>query len=96
VSEQLEALADDLAALLATAGPLPCDQLAKTLRRRRCVVLAALREDERFEHEGEWRRSRWRLTDETACPARRDGLDRDAPGELDHRVGLDGREVLRA
>jgi hypothetical protein len=57
-------LADDLAALLATEPVgLSCDKLASKLRRRRAVVLIALRSDDRFTHDGERRGSRWRLRD---------------------------------
>jgi hypothetical protein len=55
-------LPDDLAAVL-TVEPfgLSCDQLARAVRRRRADVLATLRRDPRFAHQGGRRGSRWRL-----------------------------------
>lgn len=48
---------------------LPCDELALRVRRRRSAVLAALLSEQRFEHVGSTRGSRWRRR-ETA----RDGI----------------------
>ena len=58
-----ELLALDIAAVLA-AEPfgVSCDALAKRLHRRRPVVLAALRTDARFVHDGRTHGSRWRLS----------------------------------
>ena len=60
-------LADDLARVL-DGEPLglSCYELARRVQRRRADVLAELRADPRFEHEGDRRGSRWRLAPETA------------------------------
>ena len=55
-------LADALEAVLAERGPLPAATLARELRRRYAVVLAALHADARFEHEGRRKASRWSLS----------------------------------
>ena len=61
----MTALADDLRRVLADE-PLgfSCDELARCVHRRRALVLAALRTDPRFEHDGRTRGSRWRLADQ--------------------------------
>jgi hypothetical protein len=58
-------LADDLAGALEREPlGLPCAELAARLHRRRSTLVAALRVDPRFEHEGRTRGSRWRLVAE--------------------------------
>jgi hypothetical protein len=55
-------LGDDLSRVLdGEPFGLPCVELVARLKRRRGDVLAALRADPRFEHEGRTRGSRWRL-----------------------------------
>jgi hypothetical protein len=57
-------LAADLAAVLVVEPVgLSCDVLARRVRRRRSEVLAAVRRDPRFVHQGGRRGSRWRLQD---------------------------------
>jgi hypothetical protein len=62
VGRRVSTLADDLAAMLATEPfGLSCDALALSVHRRRADVLAALRADPRFIHDGDRKGSRWRL-----------------------------------
>jgi hypothetical protein len=97
VSAKLAPLADNLVALLAAEPTgMPCDRLARRVRRRRHDVLAALHVDVRFEQEGRTHGSRWRLSTATAGPQPRDGLDRYENGACDHRVGHDGRGARAA
>jgi hypothetical protein len=56
------ALGDELElVLVGEPVGLPCDELARLVHRRRRVVLATLRAQPRFVHEGRTRRSRWRV-----------------------------------
>jgi hypothetical protein len=55
-------LADDVARVLASeAFGLPGREVARRVRRRRCKVVAVLRGDQRFVHDGRGRASRWRM-----------------------------------
>jgi hypothetical protein len=89
------ALADDLARVL-DAEPLglSCAELARRTRRRLADVLAALRGDPRFQHDGRGRGSRWRLA--VAREGVWEGRGRkDRPG-LTVRITLaDQREYMR-
>ena len=54
-------LADRAFDVLVEQGPLPLDMLAPALRTRRTTVLAVLRSDRRFMHDGATKGSRWRV-----------------------------------
>ena len=70
-------LADELTNVLdGEQFGLSCDQLALRLRRRRSDVLAVLRSDPRFEHDGRTCGSRWRMTTEPPLSASWDGTGR--------------------
>ena len=69
-------LADDLRRVLDTE---PCGlsgrELARRVRRRHVDVLAELRADPRFEHDGRTRGSRWRLRQGAGANGSRSGGD---------------------
>jgi hypothetical protein len=72
-------LVDDLAHVLSHQPQgLSCNELRTRLGRRRADVLAALRRDERFVHEGQTRASRWRL--KTSVDGDGIGTEREAIG----------------
>ena len=52
-------LADTLAGVIAERGPLPAGTLATTVRKRKAVVLEALRSDSRFVRVGKTKATRW-------------------------------------
>jgi hypothetical protein len=54
-------LADRLFVVLANRGPLPACELAREVRRRKAVVIGALRADARFVHTGRTKASAWGL-----------------------------------
>jgi hypothetical protein len=73
------ALGDDLARVLgAEPFGLSCAALVARVRRRRGDVLRTLREDERFDHHGQTRGSRWRLAARKGRGRNGAGCPRDA------------------
>ena len=52
-------LADTLAGVIAERGPLSAGTLATTVRKRKAVVLEALRSDSRFVRVGKTKATRW-------------------------------------
>jgi hypothetical protein len=77
-------LAVDLVRVLAAEpSGMSCDMLATKLARRRAHVLAALRDDQRFEHVGGGRWSRWQLSVGTDGGRVQDGLEGAAGSRLD-------------
>lgn len=52
-------LADVLEAVLEAQGPMPAGTLATAIRKRKAIVLEALRSDARFVHRGKTKSSRW-------------------------------------
>jgi hypothetical protein len=55
----VSALADAIQAVLEAKGPLPAGDVAVGVRKRKSVVVEALRSDARFVHTGKTKASRW-------------------------------------